>query len=177
MSSTSFVSQHVLQGIHVIWCINTIIGEWAVEAIQMKVHSDVSVLMTLGHGTKVTQITYLTAPCWIARRLKWTLGSLNLDSGWKSYASGKIIDAAMSVRSAWLRPAGLAPPPKHFPLSIVALRTHQWTPKHLGDMSKAKLRPKGLIRPSDGLLKLLLEVVLIIHGWTCTCMQRNHGFK
>ena len=29
----------------------------------MKVHSDVSVQMTLGHGTKVTQIIYLMAPC------------------------------------------------------------------------------------------------------------------
>ena len=34
----------------------------------MKVHSDVSVQMTLGHGTKVLQITYLTAPCRRARR-------------------------------------------------------------------------------------------------------------
>jgi hypothetical protein len=42
MSSMSFV-----------WCTNTIIGEVAVEAIQMKVHSDVSVQMTLGHGTNV----------------------------------------------------------------------------------------------------------------------------
>ena len=29
----------------------------------MKVHSDVLVQMTLGHGTKVPQITYLTVPC------------------------------------------------------------------------------------------------------------------
>ena len=53
----SFVSHHVLRGIQVIWCTNTIIGEVAVEAIQMKIHSDVSIQMTLGHGTKVTQIT------------------------------------------------------------------------------------------------------------------------
>ena len=46
-----------------VWCTNTIIGEVAVEAIQMKVHSNVSAQMTLGHGAKVTQITYLTAPC------------------------------------------------------------------------------------------------------------------
>src|SRR6185312_8651470 len=68
MSSTSFVSHHVLQGIQVKWCTNTIIGEVAVEATQMKVHSDVLVQMTLGHSTKVPQITYLTAPCQRARR-------------------------------------------------------------------------------------------------------------
>ena len=38
-------------------------GEVAVEAIQLMVHSDILTQMTLGHGTKVTQITYLTAPC------------------------------------------------------------------------------------------------------------------
>ena len=59
----SFVSHHVLRGIQVIWCTNTIIGEVAVEAIQMKIHSDVSVQMTLGHSIKVTQITYLIEPC------------------------------------------------------------------------------------------------------------------
>ena len=64
----SFVSHHVLQGIQVKWCTNTIIGEVAVEATQIKVHSDVSVQMTLGQGTKVPQITYLTAPCLITRR-------------------------------------------------------------------------------------------------------------
>ena len=32
----------------------------------MKVHPDVSIQMTLGHDTKVTQITYLTAPYWRA---------------------------------------------------------------------------------------------------------------
>ena len=58
-----FVSHHILQGIQVKWCTNTIIGEVAVEATQMKVHSDVSVQMTLGYGTKVFQITYLAAPC------------------------------------------------------------------------------------------------------------------
>ena len=64
----SFVSHHVLRGIQVIWCTNTIIGEVAVEALQMKVQSDVSVQMILGHGIKVLQITYLTAPCRRARR-------------------------------------------------------------------------------------------------------------
>ena len=34
----------------------------------MKVHSDVSVQMTLVHGTKVPKITYLTAPCRRARQ-------------------------------------------------------------------------------------------------------------
>ena len=62
-----FVSHHILQGIQVKWCTNTIIGEVAVEATQMKVHLDVLVQMTLGHGIKVSQITYLTAPCRRAR--------------------------------------------------------------------------------------------------------------
>ena len=47
---------------------NTIIGEATIEAIQMKVHSDVSIQMTLGHGTKVPQITYLIEPCQRAHR-------------------------------------------------------------------------------------------------------------
>ena len=34
----------------------------------MKVHSDVSVKMTLGHSIKVPQIAYFTAPCQRARR-------------------------------------------------------------------------------------------------------------
>ena len=34
----------------------------------MKVHSNVSAQMTLGHSIKVPQITYLTAPCRRARR-------------------------------------------------------------------------------------------------------------
>ena len=34
----------------------------------MKVHSDISVQMALGHDTKVTQITYLTALCRRAHR-------------------------------------------------------------------------------------------------------------
>jgi len=34
----------------------------------MKIHSDVPVQMTLGHGIKVPQITYLTAPCRRARQ-------------------------------------------------------------------------------------------------------------
>ena len=57
------MSHHVLQGIQVKWCTNIIICEVAVEATQMKVHLDVLVQMTLGHGIKVTQITYLTALC------------------------------------------------------------------------------------------------------------------
>ena len=59
----SFVSRHILQEIQVIWCKIPFFGEVAVEAIQMKVQSDVSVQMTLGNCTKVLQITYLTARC------------------------------------------------------------------------------------------------------------------
>ena len=46
----------------------------------------------------------------LVEMIKWTLGSPNLESGRKSYASGKITDAALPGRAAWARPAGLAPP-------------------------------------------------------------------
>jgi hypothetical protein len=40
------------------------------------------------------------------RLSKWTLGSPNSESRWKSYASGKITDAALPGRSTSHRPAG-----------------------------------------------------------------------
>ena len=113
MSSTSFVSHHVLQGIQVKWCTNTIIGEVAVEAIQMKIHSDVSVQITLGHGTKVPQITYLIAPC---RRSRRDDQNGHLDHPIQS-PDGKITPPEKSPtrpcqagRPDLGRPAGLAPP-------------------------------------------------------------------
>ena len=114
----SFVSHHVLRGIQVIWCTNTIIGEVAVEAIQMKIHSDVTVQMTLGHGTKVTQITYLTAPCRRAHRDDQNGHLVNPIRN----PNGKVTPLGRSPtrpcqagrpdlgRPAWTRPAGLAPP-------------------------------------------------------------------
>ena len=114
-----------------------------------------------------------------SRWSKWILGSPNLESGRRSYASGTTTDTTLSGWSAWLRPASLdkvgrpGTSPKHFPLSIMVLGTHQWTPKHLEDKPKVKLRPKGLICPSNGLLKWPLELGLITQGWTCTCMKTN----
>src|SRR6185437_9828176 len=46
-------------------------------------------------------------------------------------------------------------------------------PQILGGKPKVKVRPKGLICPSNGLPKWLFDVGLIIQGWTCTYMQRN----
>ena len=46
-------------------------------------------------------------------------------------------------------------------------------PQTLGYMPKAKLRSKGLIRPSNGLPKWPLEFGLTIQYWTCTYMQRK----
>jgi hypothetical protein len=77
------------------------------------------------------------------------------------------------------KPAGpnkAGPPftfPKHFQIIITPLGTHQWTPKHLGDMPKANLRSEGLGCPSNGVPKWPLEVGLITQGWTGTYMQRN----
>jgi len=36
-----------------------------------------------------------------------------------------------------------------------------------------KVRPKGLICPSNGLPKWPFDVGMIIQAWTCTCMQGN----
>ena len=68
----------------------------------MKVHSDVSVLMTLGHGTKVTQITYLTAPSQRARRddQNGHLDHSIQSPDGKITPPEKITDAALSGRSA-----------------------------------------------------------------------------
>ena len=114
----SFVSHHVLQGIQVKWCTNTIIGEVAVEATQMKVHSDILVQMTLEHGTKVPQITYLTAPC---RRALRDDQNGHLDDPIRS-PDGKVMPPGRSL--TWPCQAGRPSTfPKHFPLIIIALGT------------------------------------------------------
>ena len=98
-----------------------------------------------------------------SRWSKWTLGSPNSESGWKNYASGKITDAALSGRSAWLRPAGLdkAGWPGTF-LKSLSTQYHcigdsPIDPQTVGHMTKAKLKVKGLICPSNGLPKWPLE--------------------
>ena len=99
----------------------------------MKVHSDVLVQMTHVHGTKVPQITYLTVAC---RRAHRDDQNGHLDDPIQS-PDGKVTPSGRSLtrpcqagrpdlgRPAWTRPAVLAPPSKHSPLSIVALGTHQ----------------------------------------------------
>ena len=79
----------------------------------MKVQSDVSIQMTLGHGTKVLQITYLIAPC---RRARRDDQNGHLDHPIQS-PDGKITPPEISQtrpcqagRPDLGRPAGLAPP-------------------------------------------------------------------
>ena len=68
----------------------------------MKVHSDISVQMTLGHGTKVLQITYLIAPC---RRSRWDNKIGHLDHPIRS-PDGKITPPGRSpTRPGQGRPA------------------------------------------------------------------------
>ena len=126
MRSTSFVSHHVLQGIQVKWCTNTIIGEVAVEATQMKIHSDVPVQMTLGHGIKVPQITYLTAPC---RRARQDDQNGHLDDPIRSPDRKVTPPGRSPTRPCQAgRPGTSTNDP---PLFLIALGTHQWTLKHL----------------------------------------------
>jgi hypothetical protein len=61
----------------------------------------------------------------------------------KSYASRKITTLPCQA----VRPGTT---PKHLPLIIIPLGTHQWTPKHLGDMPKAKIRRKASYAPLMG---------------------------
>ena len=83
----------------------------------MKVHSDVSVKMTLGHGTKVPQITYLTASCWRAHRddqnghLDHPIQSPNRKVTPRGRTPTRPCQAGQPVldRPAWIRLAGLAP--------------------------------------------------------------------
>ena len=86
----------------------------------MKVHSDVSVQMTLGHGTKVLQITYLTVPC---RRSHRDDQNGHLDHPIQS-PDGKITPPGRSLT----RPCQAGRPGtsmNHSPLSTIALGTHQ----------------------------------------------------
>ena len=126
MSSTSFVSQHVLQRIQVIWNTNTIIwwsSSWGHtnEGSFRHLSTNDTWAWYKSYSNHIFNCTMLkSSPRWS----KWTLGWPNSESGWKSYASGKITDSALSGQAVWLRPAGLVPPSKHSPLSVMALETH-----------------------------------------------------
>ena len=140
----------------------------------MKVHSDVSVQMTLGHGTKVPQITYLTAPCRRDRRDDQN-GHLDYPI-WSS--DGEITPPGKSpTRPCQAGRLDLGRPAWHFQESLSTqyhcIGDSPIDPQTLGHMPKVKVRPKGLICPSNGLPKWSFDVGLIIQGWTCTYMQRN----
>ena len=112
MSSTSFVPNNVLQGIHVIWCTNTVFrwsSSWGhtIDGLFRHLGTNDTWAWYKSYSNHIFDWNMLKiSPRWS----KWTLGSPNLESGQKSYASGKITDTALSSRSAWHRPAGLAPP-------------------------------------------------------------------
>jgi hypothetical protein len=114
----------------------------------MKVHSDTFVQMTHGHGTKVTQITYLIAPCW---RALWDDRNGHLDDPIRSLDI-KVMPPGKS--QTWPCQAGR---PSTF-LNSLSTQYHcigdsPMDPQALGYMPKAKLRPKDLICPSNGLPK------------------------
>ena len=129
----------------------------------MKVHSDVSVQMTLGYGTKVLQITYLTAQCQRAHRDDQN-GHLDHPI-WSP--DGKVMPPGKSPtqpcraglpgqgRPAWHLPKTLAT--HHHSLGDLPM-----DPQTLGGKPKVKERPKGLICPSNGLPKRPFDVGLII---------------
>ena len=124
----------------------------------MKVHSNVSAQMTLGHGAKVTQITYLTAAC---RRAHRDDQNGHLDHPTRS-PDGKVTPPGRSPtwpcqvgRLAWTWLASLAPPRK--PNQYHCFADSQMDHQTLGYMPKVKLRPKGLRCPSKNLPKWPLE--------------------
>ena len=141
----------------------------------MKVHSNASIQMSIGHGAKVTQITYLTAAC---RRAHRDDQNGYLDHPTRS-PDGKVTPPGRSPtwpcqagRLAWTWLASLAPPPK--PNQYHCFADSQMDHQTLGYMPKVKLRPKGLIYiPLMGSRSGHSKVGLIIQGWTCTYMQRN----
>ena len=130
----------------------------------MKVHSDISIQMTLGHGTKVPQITYLISPCQRSRRDDQ---NGHLDHPIRS-PDGKITPPRKSPtrprpdlgRPAWTRPADLAPPQMTLHISH-SFGDSPMDPQTLGAKPKVKVRLKGLICPSNGLPKWPFDVGLI----------------
>ena len=140
----------------------------------MKVHSDVSVQMTLCHGTKVTQITYLTEPCW---RALWDDQNGHLDEPIRS-PDGKVTPPGRSpTRPCQAGRLDLGWPDWHLPKTLAAhhhsLGDSLMDPQTPGGKPRVKVRPKGLICPSNGLPKWQFDVGMIIQAWTCTCMQGN----
>ena len=75
-------------------------------------------------------------------------------------------------RPAWTRPANLAPPQMTLHVSH-SFGDSPMDPQTLGAKPKVKVRPKGLICPSNGLPKWQFDVGMIIQGWTYTCIQEN----
>ena len=141
----------------------------------MKVHSDVSVQMTLVHDTKVPQIQYLTATC---RRARQDDQNRHLDHPIRS-PDGKITPPGKSPT----RPCQAGRPD----LGRPACHLHKWSstlphslgdspmdPKTLGGKPKMKVRPKGLICPSNGLPKWSFDVGLIIQRLHLHLYAKKH---
>ena len=114
------------------------------------------------------------------RWLKWTPASPNSEFGWRNYASGKITDTALSSRSAWLRPAGLdkagrrGSSPKTLSTQYHCLGNSPMDLQTLGYMPKVKVRPKGLICPSNGHPKWSFDVGLIIQRLHLHLYAKKH---
>ena len=120
----------------------------------MKVHSDVSAKMTLENGTKVPQITYLTAPC---RRAHRDDQNGHLDHPIRS-PDGKITPPEkLPTRPCQAGRPDLGRPAWHLPKTLathhLSLGDSPMDPQTLGGKPEVKLRPKGLICPSNGLPK------------------------
>ena len=102
----SFVSHHVLRGIQVIWCTNTIFrwsSSWGhtIDGSFRHLGTNDTWAWYKSYSNHIFDCTKLKNS---SRWSKWTLGSPNSESGRKSYASGKITDAALSGRPAWHLP-------------------------------------------------------------------------
>ena len=129
----------------------------------MKVHSDISVQMTLGHGTKVSQITYLAAPC--GRALRDDQNG-HLDDPIRS-PDGKVTPPGRSpTRPCQAGRPNLGRPAWHLPETLSthhhSLGDSPMDPQTPGGKTRVKVRPKGLICPSNGLPKWPFDVGMII---------------
>ena len=124
----------------------------------MKVHSDISIQMTLGHGTKVPQITYLTAPC---RRACRDDQNEYLDHPIRSSDGKNTPPGRSPTRPCQDGRPDLGRPAWHFHESLSTqyhcIGDSPIDPQTVGHMTKAKLKVKGLICPSNGLPKWPLE--------------------
>ena len=87
----------------------------------MKVHSDISAQMTLVHGAKVSQITFF-----LQHHVEDLFEMIEMNTWMTQFGvRTEKLRLREDHRHGPVRPAGLAPPSKHSPLSVMALGTHQ----------------------------------------------------